>query len=138
MACEENLEGYHCCHLCKECGEVMCDGCFRNVVKYPGARITDMQRRLKDNYRHWVHDVQADKEPNADWLVSWNNGFTRRDKTFVDLVANNTPSDTYAYAHTRNRYTADDKYRIKQNAEHGSSGSRGYNRRDDDNKRRRR
>ena len=101
-----------------------------------------MKHRMETKPKHWIHDVRADKEPTEELMVSWSNGFDRRDVTFDQLVANGTTPGTYAYQMTRNRYTADDKYEIRKHSARygGGRGSGGYQRdqRDGDAKRQRR
>ena len=105
---------------------------------HPDGRIKDMRKRLKDDFNHWCHWVVPEDEKDAKRMLAYDGGFTRREMTFTEVVANRTYENTYAYVHARNRYTVADRDAIDSNAAR-SSGSRGYDRRgDDDNKRRRR
>ena len=102
-----------------------------------------MQERVKRQPNHWMKYVDADREPDQDALVGWDNGFDRKELTFDALVENGTPYGRYAYDYSRNRLTAQDKYAMNKNASRGTGqykssrddGRRGYDR---DDKRQRR
>ena len=64
------------------------------------------------------------KEPRFEELVDWDRGADRRWKTFAELVDNDTPEGTWAYASRRNRYSADDKEAYKRNLEYGQRRER--------------
>ena len=98
-----------------------------------------MKDRCKADVRHWIHQVREEKEPTAEYLCSWANNADRRYKSFDELEDNGTKEQSYAYEDPRNRFTPKDKAKIQGHLARGQGSTGGYDRRsDDDNKRRRR
>ena len=78
-----------------------------------------MKRRLANRPNHWVHWVNEEREPDEEAMVSWRNGFDRRELTLRQLVGNEAAAHRYAYDFNYNRLTVADKAAIKKNLSRG-------------------
>ena len=97
-----------------------------------------MKDRCQAAPTHWVHSVRGENEPTSTYLVSWTNNCDRRYVTFDELEDNGTKEMTYAYDSPQNRYSQEDKRKIRQNDRRYNQGSGGYSGDDRGDKRQRR